>query len=73
MLDLHQRGLSLKFAVTNAELHSKHSTQWQEFANAVLNEEHWVALWPAVEAVNRAAGPGVHSNGSIQLDAALVQ
>lgn len=39
---------------------------WHVFRGAVLNEQHWVAFWPSIQAVDRAAGPGVHSNGSMQ-------
>lgn len=53
-----------------ADLRKQQPRQWQEWAGAVLGEEHWVAFWAALEAVNRATAPGIHSNGT-ELDASL--
>lgn len=57
----------------NADIQTRHPRHWQDFSHAVTNEEHWAALWPALEAINRAAAPGVHTNSAIQVDAALIQ
>ena len=46
-----------------AELHARHPQEWRAFSDALLAEEGWASLWPAIDVVERAAEPGVHSNG----------
>ncbi|KAK9798509.1 hypothetical protein WJX73_005261 [Symbiochloris irregularis] len=54
-----------------AELSASRSHHWQVFRGAVLNEQHWLAFWPTIQAVDRAAGPA-YQEESVRLEAAGV-